>query len=394
MSERSLVTSGAALVHQPVTDAEGRVAAYTLHDIALHQRPGPVAEPAATEESLDAEYDQTDLTSLAAGRPLLLQATRRVLTGDDESVVAYLSAEQAESPQVAALVSSRHARNLRTSMTGFTGTEAEVVLLPRLTVVGIDTAAPDNRLGELIDLAHSLDVKVIAERVRTVEGHRRAFGLGADLVEGRLLPAGEPERGGLSASDISCLELLALLTEEPVDYDAVTGLVAADPNLAVGVLHLVNSAVFALPQPVDSVRRAVVLVGPRLLRALATTSLNQSTRTSTDELWHVLARATACWNLAGDDIGYTVGLLSAVVDQRRVDPAWLARMAGMSDSATEALVRLKGPVGAALASVRAHEYGDPRVALGFGIDPHQVSRAWLDALPEARGIAAALTAEG
>jgi EAL and modified HD-GYP domain-containing signal transduction protein len=394
MSERRPTASCAALVHQPVTDATGRIAAYTLHDIVPQHRPALEAESLAVEECLDAEYEQTDLASLAAGRPLLLQATRKVLTGEDESVVADLSAAQAERPQVEAMVFSRHARDLQTSMTGFTGTEAEVVLLPKLTMVGVDTAAPDNRLGELIDLAHSLDVTVIAEQVRTVEGHERAFDLGADLIEGRILPAGELERGGLSASEIGCLELLSMLAEEPVDYDAVTGLVAADPNLAVGVLHLVNSAVFALPQPVDSVRRAVVMVGPRLLRALATTSLNRSGRTSTDELWQVLARALACWELADDDVGYTVGLLSAVADQRRIDPAWLAQMAGMSTSATEALVLLKGPVGAALASVRAHEYGDPRVALGFGIDPHQVSRAWLDALPEARGIAAALTAEG
>lgn len=389
MSERRSATSSTALIHQPVTDVEGHVAAYTLHDIVPHQRPAP-----ADEESLDTEYEHTDLTSLGAGRPLLLQATRRVLTDEDATVVADLSAEQAENPQVETMVSSRRARDLHTSMTGFTGTEAQVVLLPKLTMVGIDTAAPDNRLGDLIDLAHSMDVTVIAEQVRTIEGHDRAFELGADLVEGRILPAGEVERGGLSASDISCLELLGLLAEDPVDHDAVTGLVAADPNLTVGVLHLVNSAVFSLPRPIDSVRQAVTMVGPRLLRALATTSLNQASRTSTDDLWQVLARAMACWNLADDDAGYTVGLLSAVADQRRVDPAWLAQMAGMSESATEALVLLKGTVGAALASVRAHEYGDPRVALGFGIDPHQVSRAWLDALPEARGIAAALTAEG
>lgn len=390
MSERQPAGTLAALVHQPVTDADGRVAAYTLHDIVPHQHPAPAAESTA-DECLDAEYEQTDLTSLAAGRPLLLQATRRVLTSDDESVVAYLPAAQAERPQVEAMVAWRHARDLRTSLTGFTGTEAEVVLLPKLTMVGIDTAAGDNRLGDLIDLAHSMDVTVIAERVRTAEGHERAFALGADLVEGRLLPAGELERGGLSASEISCLELLGMLAEDPVDYDAVTGLVAADANLAVGVLHLVNSAVFALPQPVDSVRQAVVMVGPRLLWALASTSLNQAGRSDTDELWHVLARALACWDLSGDDTGYTVGLLSAVADQRRVDPAWLAQMAGMSDAATDALVSSRGPVGAALASVRAHEFGDPRVALGFGINPHRVSRAWLDALPEARGIAAALT---
>jgi len=384
----------ATLVHQPVTDPTGRVTAYTLRDIVPHQRSAPAAESiTATDESLDTTYDQTDLASLAAGRPLLLQATRRVLTSDDDTVIADLPAEQAERAQVGPIVAWRHARDLPTSMTGFTGTPGQLDLLPRLTMVGVDASTPDEDLARLIDVAHESGVTVVAEQAHTVAEHERAFTLGADLVEGRAVPDGDLERGGLSAGELSCVQLLGMLAEEPVDYDAVTGLVAADPNLSVGVLHLVNSAVFALPRPVDSVRRAVVMVGPRLLWALATTSLNRSERTSTDELWHVLARGLACWDLADDDAGYTVGLLSAVADERRLDPAWLAQMAGLSESATAALVWLRGPVGAALASVRAHEFGDPRVSLGFGIDPPAVSRAWLDALPEARGIAAALTVE-
>ncbi|MCL2454500.1 MAG: HDOD domain-containing protein [Micrococcales bacterium] len=392
LASKSSAPPGPTLVHQPVTDATGHVAAYTLHGIVPQQRQAPAAE-SAPDECLDAEYDQTDLASLAAGHPLLLQATRRVMTSDDEHMIADLPPGAAERPQTAAMVAWRHARGLRTSMAEFTGTEAEVALLPKVTMVSVDASTPDDQLGELIDLAHSLGVAVIAQEARTVEATERAFGLGADLVEGRVLPEGALEKGGLAADELSCLELLSLLAEDPVDQDAVIGLVAADPNLAIGVLHLVNSAVFGLPRPIDSVRQAVVMVGPRLLSAVATTSLNRAGRSDTDELWQVLARALACWDLAADDAGYTVGLLSAVADQRRIDPAWLAQMAGLSQGATEALVALKGSVGAALASVRAHEFGDPRVSLAFGIDPHTVSRAWLDALPEARGIAAALTAE-
>ncbi|MCL2465998.1 MAG: HDOD domain-containing protein [Micrococcales bacterium] len=377
----------AALVHRPVMDAGGQVVAFSLREL-VHSESGLTGD-----DRLDIEYGQTDLACLAGDQPFLLQATRQVMTDSAEHVIAAVPAEHAHRPQVETMVAWRHANGLRTCVTGFTGTEAEVVLASKLAFVVVDTAVGDNRLGDIIDLAHSMGAKVVAEQVRTAEGVQRAFEMGADCVEGRVPPVGELERGGLSAEEISCLELLSLLGEEPVDYDAVTGLVAADPNLAVGVLHLVNSAVFALPTPVDSVRQAVVLVGPRLLGALATTSLHQAARSNADELWHVLARALACWELSGDDTGYTVGLLSAVSDLREVDPAWLAHMAGMSSAATDALVNLHGPVGHALACVRAYEYGDPQVALTLGVDPYQVSRAWLDALTEARGVATALTAQ-
>jgi c-di-GMP-related signal transduction protein len=375
--------ASAALVHQPVTDVRGQVTAYSLHDAGV---------TVSVDDVLDAEYDQTDLAAVSGGRPLLLQATRRVLTGSDPGVVAHLTGAQVAHPQVQAMVAWRHARGLATSLGRFTGDDGELQVLPMVGTIGMDTGHPDDQLGHLIDLAHGVGARVMVEQVHTASGRERAFSLGADLVEGWVVPDGELERGGLAAGELTCLELLGMLAEDPVDLEAVTGLVAADPNLSVGVLHLVNSAVFSLSRPVDSVRHAVVMVGPRLLWALASTSLNRSARSSTDDLWHMLTRALACWELSGDDAGYTVGLLSAVADLRRVDPAWLAEMAGITAETTDALVHQRGPVGQALACVRAQELGDPHPAVGRpGADPLDVSRTWLAALPEALGIARALT---
>ena len=47
-------------------------------------------------------------------------------------------------------------------------------------------------------------------------------------------------------------------------------------------------------------------------------------------LWYLLSRAVACRTLARDEIGYTVGLLSAVAAQLRVAPADLVARAGVS----------------------------------------------------------------
>ncbi|MCG2798531.1 MAG: HDOD domain-containing protein [Cellulomonas sp.] len=379
--------SGAALVNQPVADPSGRVTAYAVRAMVPTQHGDP--EDAA-EVSLDAAYDATDLSTLSAGQPLLVDATRRVLGSANPAVVARVSPSLAREPGIERLVAWRHARGLHTALDNFTAEDAQLTLLPMTRFVTVDVVRQAGRLVELAGLAHDLGAEVIADGATTWSSVEQSFADGADLVQGRVVDDREVERGGLSANEMHCLELLSLLDEEPVDQNAVIGLVAADPNLVVGVLHLVNSAVFALPRPIDSVRQAVVMVGPRLLRALASASLTRSSRSTVDELWRVLSRALACWQLSDDDAGYTVGLLSAVAEQRGTDLRWLAQMAGLSQTTTDALVDHTGPLGDALACVRAHEAGNPSVALQLGIDPHLVSRAWLEGLPEALAIASAL----
>ncbi|MBU4214478.1 MAG: HDOD domain-containing protein [Actinobacteria bacterium] len=388
MTEQSAAPwSGAALVNQPVADPSGRVTAYAVRAMVPTQHGDP--EDAA-EVSLDAAYDATDLSSLSAGQPLLIDATRRVLGSANPDVVARVSPALAREPGIERLVAWRHARGLQTALDDFTAQDAQLALLPMSRYVTVDVARQAGRLVELAGLAHDLGAAVIADGATTWSSVERSFAAGADLVQGRVVDDREVERGGLSANELHCLELLSLLDEDPVDQNAVIGLVAADPNLAVGVLHLVNSAVFALPRAIDSVRQAVVMVGPRLLRALASSALTQAGRSTVDDLWRVLSRALACWQLSDDDAGYTVGLLSAVAEQRGTDLRWLAQMAGLSQTTTAALVDHAGPLGEALACIRAHEAGNPDVALRLGVDPHVVSRAWLEGLPEALAIASAL----
>lgn len=375
-----------ALVNQPVADRGGHVMAYALRAMVPTQRSGQDD----VEVLVDAAYEAADLTSLTAGQPLHVDATRKVLGSADPDLVARVSPELAGEPGVERLVAWRHARGLSTALDRFAALDAQLALLPMAGFVTIDAADQGDRLPDLVALAHNLGARAIVGGATTASAAEQAFAAGADLVQGRPAEDRADERGGLAANELHCLELLSLLGEDPIDQNAVIGLVAADPNLAVGVLHLVNSAVFSLPRSIDSVRQAVVLVGPRLLRALASTSLSAAGRASVDDLWLVLTRALACWQLADEDAGYTVGLLSAVAEQRGTDLRWLAQMAGLSSESTAALVDRTGPLGRVLACVQAHEAGDPQVALQLGMDPHEVSQAWLVALPEALDIAAAL----
>ena len=146
------------------------------------------------------------------------------------------------------------------------------------------------------------------------------------------------------------------------------------------VLRLVNLSAFAVRREVDSVRQAVVLVGPEHLAALAVSALVDARASSVAPLWSILTRAAACRTLGRHDNASTVGLLSAVASQLRMTPADLVARTGVSDDVAAALRDRTGPWGPVLAAVLAHEADDVDGVRSTGLDPVAVSDAYLAAV--------------
>ena len=109
-------------------------------------------------------------------------------------------------------------------------------------------------------------------------------------------------------------------------YD-VSSIVSEDPGIAAGILRLANSAYYGLPQPVSSIRQAIIILGTDALRSLVlSVSLMDTFATSPlereyqDLIWrHSLATASAarlffCTRftaglIRGCEEGFAAGLL-------------------------------------------------------------------------------------
>ena len=389
-----------AIGRQPVVRPDRSVFAWALR--AESGLTDTDASPAAVDQldrAVEAEYSLLDLAALTSGRPLIVRCTPRMLSGerslgaDGVEVVLELPGAMAADPATRASIERLRDLGTRLVLGDYTATGEQDALLADVHIVKVAATAPD--LSDLVARAHDAGATVIAEHADARADIDRALAAGVDLLQGPMF-----ERGGdvleqeFTAGELQCLELMALLSDDPVDQAAVIGLVAADPMLSVRVLHLVNSSAFGLPREIDSVRQAVVLVGPHHLSALAISSLVGAQVSTVAELWAILTRALACWDLAGSDAGYTVGLLSAVADQRHLAIESLISRTGVSQEVADALFFHSGPLGEALAAIVAHEANDMMGVLAAGRDPHDVSAALLAAVPEALSIASSLSLDG
>lgn len=392
--------SAPAISRQPVVHPDRSVFAYAVRAQPLPPREGESAavEPHELEEAVEAEYRLLDLAGLAGDRPLLIRATQGILDGSVElttegvSVVVEISAEQAAAPETLRALTRLRAAGVQSALGDYTGSPEQDRLLPVAHVVKVDARADD--LAARIAHAHAAGATVVVEHADHRQRIDQALAAGADLLQGPMFEKDTTlSPAEFTAGELQCLELMSLLSEETVDQAAIIGIVAADPVLSVRVLHLVNSAAFGLPREIDSVRQAVVLVGPHHLSALAVSSLVGSTPSTVSVLWSILTRALACWDLAGIDTGYTVGLLSALADQRHLPLEALVSRTGVSQEVADALYFHAGPLGEALAAVSAHEDNDLTGVLATGLDPRDVSSAYLAAVPEALAIASSLSVD-
>jgi len=122
----------------------------------------------------------------------------------------------------------------------------------------------------------------------------------------------------LSVTRLAIMELLAAVHNLDTSVEALEEKIVRDVSLSFKLLKLVNSPFFGVPQEVDSVKRAVVLLGRdeiRKLVSLLALSGNSDRPTATMEI--ALLRARICELLAQkagmpSESFFTVGMFSAL----------------------------------------------------------------------------------
>ena len=248
--------------------------------------------------------------------------------------------------------------------------------------------------GQLEEHVHRLSrdgTRLLAEKVETHEEFHHCRELGFDLFQGFFFCKPEVVRGNhLPTNRVAVAELLAALQDPEVELSTLEKLISRDVTLSYRLLRLINSAYFSLRREVDSVGRALLLLGLDAIRNWATLLTLSSVEDKPTELVRTaVVRARLCQNLGtradpdtGSDLYFTVGLFStldALLDQPLEDA--LGQLP-LSQPVAAALLEGSGTPGAVLACALAYEQGDWRAVETntCGIAPASVRDAYLEAL--------------
>lgn len=240
-------------------------------------------------------------------------------------------------------------------------------LLQLADIIKLDLMAlSPEQLAQHTSALKRFGVRLVAERVETMEDFQRCLSLGFDYFQGFFLSRPQVlSAQKLPTNRLAVLNLLAVLNDADADNEDLADAINADMSVSYRVLKLINSALFGLTRTVDSVHQAVTLLGRRKLATWASMLALGSMDDRPPELLRIaMTRAKMCELLAErcalhpQESFFTVGLFSALDMLMERPLCRLIQPLPLREDIVAALLHREGTLGEALACALAYEMTD------------------------------------
>jgi c-di-GMP phosphodiesterase len=380
---------------QPILDRDGNLYAYEL----LHRRRGAEhasgdGDQMSSDMLLNAALE-ADIQTLSPTRPAFINVTRNLLLNGclDSISPDRIGLEVLETVTVDQKLLSRlrvlRNRGFKIALDDFVCSPERTALIDCADIVKLDVLALDDRaLERNVHLLKSHSVQLLAEKVETSSMHTRVRDLGFNLFQGYFFarPATYSSRR-IPTNKLVLMQLLARINDPNATPEELGSIIRSDVSMAVTVLRWANSPLLGLRRPVESVERAVVVLGLYTIRNwVSLLALARMGAVTTELHTTILVRARTC-ELLATAMGrrnasnyFTVGLLSAldVILEIAMEQALDYLPLGAQHKA--ALLTRSGDLGAALGCVLAMESGSDTMATFATLDTAEITRCYLSAI--------------
>lgn len=363
----------AAVARQPIFDASLAVCGYELLYRSVGADSAQFSCPvAATASVIVTAALDVGLRQLAGNLPVFINFPRDLLKDGTVApidatrvVVEVLEDVRPDEDLIQSLLGLR-ARGYKIALDDFEPCVEREPLLACADFVKVDIQAGAlERLMHIVACLRRWPCQLIAEKVETKEQFELCRSLGFDGFQGYFLQRPEMFYAKRPAGDwTAMLRLLLELNDPEASVECIESTIACDMGLCYRLLRCVNSGYYYLAQPIDSIGRAVVVLGLDELRAMCVVILLAGIDDRPRYLaTQALIRARMCESLcvsAGlrDRKSYFMaGLLSLTDVLLGVPLEEVLHALPLGAAMLEALLRGEGPMGEALKCVRRYEEG-------------------------------------
>ena len=380
-----------AVVRQPIADHRHAVVGYEL--LFDGESPATATDAKATSALLVDAFGDIGLEVLAGRHPAWMTIARNFLIEigpppvRPDRAVLQIAAYAAREDMLAVLQQlGRSGYTL--ALDDYDGRADVEPLLGLCSIVKVHVGERDDAtLAAIVSAPRLHNSLLVAKGVASAEDFARCQALGFTYFQGDFFAKPRVMRHrGVGTGGVSSLRALGELSAADASFDDLERIISSDVGLSIKLLRYVNSAFFALPRNIGSVREALTLLGTRTVRRWATVMALSAIPNAPHELVAIaLHRARMCEMLAGSALPeeretlFTIGLFSVADGLLGAPMEEVLESLPFSDEIRAALLRREGPKGELLSSVVAYERGEfPSVAAAPGVSLAGAYRAALE----------------
>ena len=245
-------------------------------------------------------------------------------------------------------------------------------LLPLVSVVKVNVLELErNQLSKLVTELNRWPVLLLALRVETREQESNCMQLGFQMFQGFYFA--KPEVLSVKRADPGKLSLLKLLTLVMGDNDIeeIEKEFKHQPGLSYNLMRMVNSVASGLPQKINSIKHAIMIMGRKQLQRwvqLLLYTADQSnenmsnalmqTAAARGKLMELIATAERPHDKNHQERAFMVGILSLLNVLLGIEMQKIVDKLEIPDDMSQALLNREGRLGQELKLIEANEKGD------------------------------------
>jgi EAL and modified HD-GYP domain-containing signal transduction protein len=236
---------------------------------------------------------------------------------------------------------------------------------------------------------------LLANRVSRMSDFDACHKLGFTLFQGNFICQPEQiKQKRVPTNRIAMVRLMTELYSDNPSTERIRNLVQQDVTLSYRLLKWLNSSLFALPHPVESIQHALLMLGMNRLRNLVSLIvLSRVDDKPAEVVTNCLMRARIGEKIArhydvSAETMFTVGLLSLLDVLIGTPMEQILETMPLASELQQAILRREGMCGRLLSGIEAHERGDWAGVETAGLDLSILTPAWVDAAVWVRQIRA------
>lgn len=245
-------------------------------------------------------------------------------------------------------------------------------LLPIVSVVKVNVLTVDkDQLPKLVAELNRWPVLLLALKVETREQEARCRQLGFQMFQGYYFS--KPEVMAIKRADPGKLSLLKLLTLAMGDSDIeeLEKEFKHQPGLSYNLMRMVNSVANGLPQKINSIKHAIMILGRQQLQRWIQLLLYTANQIDGDmsnallqmaaargKLMELIAAADRPHDKNYQERAFMVGILSLLDTLLGMEMQQIVDKLGIPDDMSQALLKREGRLGQELKLIEANENGE------------------------------------